>query len=71
MSDKMRDLISEKETLAQERNTLKLEKESLLSQHLEMESKILLVQQDREELWTKNEELNSENKKNSKAERSS
>ncbi|XP_015130679.2 CAP-Gly domain-containing linker protein 1 isoform X20 [Gallus gallus] len=63
MSDKMRDLISEKETLAQERNTLKLEKESLLSQHLEMESKILLVQQDREELWTKNEELNSENKK--------
>ncbi|XP_031448407.1 CAP-Gly domain-containing linker protein 1 isoform X3 [Phasianus colchicus] len=63
MSDKMRDLISEKETLAQERNTLKLEKESLLSQHLEMESKILLVEKDGEELWTKNEELNSENKK--------
>ncbi|XP_072207461.1 uncharacterized protein [Excalfactoria chinensis] len=63
MSDEMRDLISEKETLAQERNALKLEKESLLSQHLEMESKILLVQRDREELWTKNEELNSENTK--------
>ncbi|XP_040982144.1 CAP-Gly domain-containing linker protein 1 isoform X13 [Aquila chrysaetos chrysaetos] len=63
MSDKMRELISEKETLAQEGNTLKLERGSLLSKLLELESKISLMQQDQEELWTINEELNSENKK--------
>ncbi|XP_069650811.1 CAP-Gly domain-containing linker protein 1 isoform X11 [Haliaeetus albicilla] len=63
MSDKMRELISEKETLAQEGNTLKLERGSLLSKLLDLESKISLMQQDQEELWTINEELNSENKK--------
>lgn len=46
----MRALISENETLAQEGNTLKLERGPLLSKLKELESKILLMQQDQEEL---------------------
>ncbi|XP_063171686.1 CAP-Gly domain-containing linker protein 1 isoform X3 [Candoia aspera] len=66
MSDEMRALISEKEILAQEGNALKLEKGSLLSKLVDLESKIGLLKQDQEKLWTVNEELNLENKKNVK-----
>ncbi|XP_053849749.1 CAP-Gly domain-containing linker protein 1 isoform X4 [Vidua macroura] len=57
MSDKMRALISEKETLAQEGNTLKLERGPLLSKLEELESKISLMQQDQEELKAENERI--------------
>ncbi|XP_038008176.1 CAP-Gly domain-containing linker protein 1 isoform X7 [Motacilla alba alba] len=57
MSDKMRALISEKETLAQEGNTLKLERGPLLSKLKELESKISLMQQDQEELKAENKRL--------------
>nr|XP_041575211.1 CAP-Gly domain-containing linker protein 1 isoform X12 [Taeniopygia guttata] len=57
MSDKMRALISEKETLAQEGNTLKLERGPLLSKLTELESKISLMQQDQEELKAENERI--------------
>ncbi|XP_059719371.1 CAP-Gly domain-containing linker protein 1 [Haemorhous mexicanus] len=57
MSDKMRALISEKETLAQEGNTLKLERGPLLSKLKELESKISLMQQDQEELKAENKRI--------------
>nr|XP_021400292.1 trichohyalin-like [Lonchura striata domestica] len=57
MSDKLRALISEKETLAQEGNTLKLERGPLLSKLKELESKISLMQQDQEELKAENERI--------------
>lgn len=57
MSDKMRALISEKETLAQEGNTLKLERGPLLSKLKESESQILLMQQDQEELKAENKRI--------------
>lgn len=57
MSDKMRALISEKETLAQEGNTLKLERGLLLSKLKELESKISLMQRDQEELKAENKRI--------------
>nr|XP_054502099.1 CAP-Gly domain-containing linker protein 1 [Agelaius phoeniceus] len=57
MSDKMRALISEKETLAKEGNTLKLERGPLLSKLKELESKISLMQQDQEELKAENKRI--------------
>ncbi|XP_054145099.1 CAP-Gly domain-containing linker protein 1 isoform X1 [Melozone crissalis] len=57
MSDKMRALRSEKETLAQEGNTLKLERGPLLSKLKELESKISLMQQDQEELKAENKRI--------------
>ncbi|XP_062360077.1 LOW QUALITY PROTEIN: CAP-Gly domain-containing linker protein 1 [Cinclus cinclus] len=57
MSDKMRALISEKENLAQEGNTLKLERGPLLTKLKELESKILLMQQDQEELKAENKRI--------------
>lgn len=53
----MRALISEKETLAQEGNALKLERGLLLTKLKELESKILLMQQDLEELKAENERI--------------
>ncbi|XP_023793077.1 CAP-Gly domain-containing linker protein 1 isoform X3 [Cyanistes caeruleus] len=57
MSDKMRALISEKETLAQEGSTLKLERGPLLSKRKELKSKISLMQQDQEELKAENKRI--------------
>lgn len=63
MSEELRGLKSEKQLLAQEGNTLKLEKGSLLSQLVEVEAKITLLQEDQQKLWSVNETLNLEKEK--------
>ena len=63
MSEELRGLKSEKQLLTQEGNALKLEKGSLLSQLVELEAKITLLQEDQEKLWSVNETLNLEKEK--------
>ncbi|XP_039093890.1 CAP-Gly domain-containing linker protein 1 isoform X4 [Hyaena hyaena] len=63
MSEELRGLKSEKQLLAQEGNTLKLEKGSLLSKLVEVEAKITLLQEDQQKLWSVNEILNLEKEK--------
>lgn len=58
MSEELRGLKSEKQLLAQEGNALKLEKGSLLSELVEVEAKITLLQEDQQKLWSVNETLN-------------
>lgn len=63
MSEELRGLKSEKQLLAQEGNTLKVEKGSLLTKLVEVEAKITLLQQDQQELWSVNKTLNLEKEK--------
>ena len=57
MSEELRGLKSEKQLLTQEGNALKLERGLLLSQLVELEAKITLLQEDQEKLWSVNETL--------------
>ncbi|XP_005403144.1 PREDICTED: CAP-Gly domain-containing linker protein 1 isoform X5 [Chinchilla lanigera] len=63
MSEELRGLKSEKQLLAQEGNTLKVEKGSLLTKLVEVETKITLLQQDQQKLWSVNKTLNLEKEK--------
>lgn len=63
MSEELRGLNSEKQLLTQEGNALKLEKGSFLSQLVELEAKITLLQEDQEKLWSVNETFNLEKEK--------
>ncbi|XP_031193701.1 CAP-Gly domain-containing linker protein 1 isoform X8 [Mastomys coucha] len=60
MSEELRGLKSEKQLFAQEANALKLEKGSLLSKLIEVETKISLLQEDQQKLWSVNETLHLE-----------
>ncbi|XP_006530480.1 CAP-Gly domain-containing linker protein 1 isoform X9 [Mus musculus] len=60
MSEELRGLKSEKQLYAQEANALKLEKGSLLSKLIEVETKITLLQEDQQKLWSVNETLHLE-----------
>ncbi|XP_029332811.1 CAP-Gly domain-containing linker protein 1 isoform X4 [Mus caroli] len=60
MSEELRGLKSEKQLFAQEANALKLEKGSLLSKLIEVETKITLLQEDQQKLWSVNETLHLE-----------
>ncbi|XP_051693699.2 CAP-Gly domain-containing linker protein 1 isoform X8 [Oryctolagus cuniculus] len=63
MSEELRGLKSEKQLLAQEGNALKLEKGSLLSELVEVEARVTLLQEDQQKLWSVNEALASEKEK--------
>lgn len=63
MSEELRALKSEKQLLVQETNALQLEKGSLLSKLVEVETKITLLQEDQQKLWVVNESLHLEKEK--------
>ncbi|XP_037054613.1 CAP-Gly domain-containing linker protein 1 isoform X6 [Peromyscus leucopus] len=63
MSEELRGLKSEKQLLVQEANALQLEKGSLLSKLVEVETKLTLLQEDQQKLWAVNETLHLEKEK--------
>ncbi|XP_063081645.1 CAP-Gly domain-containing linker protein 1 isoform X15 [Cavia porcellus] len=63
ISEELRGLKSEKQLLAQEGNTLKVEKGSLLTKLVEVEAKVTLLQQDQQKLRSVNKTLNLEKEK--------
>lgn len=69
MSEELRALKSEKQLLVQETNALQLEKGSLLSKLVEVETKITLLQEDQQKLWVVNESLHLEKEKVSEEKR--